>query len=357
MNPWLQRLLISLGAGVATSAAVIGTAKNKHKKSKRRRRKKSDPPVVIGTVAKRDAATDFEPGITGQQWLQGIKDSGQRFVDFIARRKKPVVDEGGGLEPDEVRAADGTRLKVSSKTPAKKKLTPSQLRRQRRREAGRRKQATLFESARESFRQVVKEEAGKAIDEKVEATGLKKAADALKSAGEKVGVAVKDAATKVKDGIPEDAQDQVVVGLQSAGKSFLAGAKKLGHSVSQAVQQLQQESSSSSPAAETPPPPTADEAPDASLSTAQASGSVQVQEPQESSSSSSSLLPSAPIEGITAEQVGEKVQDGVQKIGAFLSGPGNPGYKKSARLGNSNGADVVEAKDAPPSPPKDPPSA
>ncbi|MDP2343960.1 MAG: hypothetical protein Q8O67_23585 [Deltaproteobacteria bacterium] len=349
MNPWLQRFLIALGASVATTTLVVGTAKNKHKKAKRRRRKKSDPPLVLGTVAKRDGADDFVPGLTGKQWLQGIKDGGQAFVDFITRKKKPVIDDGG-LVPDEVVAKDGTRLKVD-KTKAKRKLTPSQLRRQRRREAGKRKQASLFDSAKESFRQVVKEEASKAIDEKVESTGLNKVGDALKTAGEKVGGAVKDAATKIKEGIPEDTQEQVKGGLQSAGKSFLAGAKKLGQSVSQTLQSLQQEVSSSSSSSSLQ-----DSAQDALPGDAiDSSSALQTIEPPPAVTPPPA--PSIPSEGFTAEQtgekVGDKVQDGVQKIGAFLSGPGNPGYKKGGRIG-SGGGDVVEAKDPPP---KEPPGA
>lgn len=395
MNPWLQRLMIALGAGVATSAAVIGTAKNKYKKARKRRRKKSDPPVVIGTVAKLDAGAAFEAGLSGRQWLQGIKIDGQRFVDFVTRKKKTVVNDDGALEPADIRDADGTRVDGLG-VQAQKKLTPAQLRRRRRQQrrggqGGQRKEATLFESARESLRQVVKEEAAKVIDEKVEASGLKKASDALKSAGEKVGGAMKDAATKVKDGIPEDAQQQVVVGLQSAGKSLLAGAKKLGQSVSQAVAALQAESSlsSSSDALSSDALPSdalpADApASDAAASAAPASDAVsadalptdtiaadeagvggsvpavvssQAGDQAAPAATSVEIHESAAVtpqsrsaehsEGFSAAEVSDKLQGGVQKLGAFLSGPGNPAYKKSARIGQGGGGDVVEAKDAP----------
>ena len=39
MNPLLQRILIALGASVATSTVIVGSAQNKFKKTKKRRRK------------------------------------------------------------------------------------------------------------------------------------------------------------------------------------------------------------------------------------------------------------------------------------------------------------------------------
>ena len=399
MNPLLQRILIALGASVATSTMIVGSAQNKYKKTKKRRRKKNDPPVVIGTVAKREAAEDFVPGLTGAQMLQNIKDSGKSVVDFFSRKKKPVEGDEGGLVPDEVKTADGKTTKPKKTKP----LTPAE---RRRRRGKRRRQATLFESAKESFRQVVKEETNKVVDEKIEQTGLKKAAEALKQAGETVGGSVKEAASRVQESIPEDANEKI----QAAGKSFLAGARKLGQSLGKSIQSgvqaLQEQSAQLSQdqkiidvevtpiestrdagqilapppnAIPTPMPTVGDDpssppsSPPSSASTSSALTSTTSTTPTASTTSTSSTAstaltssssatppesPPLPVhEGMTAEQLGEKVSDGVKKIGAFLSGPGNPGYQKSGRIGQGGGGgDVVEAKDPTPrQPPKDPP--
>jgi len=74
--------------------------------------------------------------------------------------------------------------------------------------------------------------------------------------------------------------------------------------------------------------------------------------------------PPATIEGLDLDGLAEKVGDGVQKlgggvqkIGAFLSGPGNPGYQGGGRRTRRAIGDVVEARDAPTTPPTTPPPA
>jgi hypothetical protein len=283
--PWIKPLLLSLGASVASSAVWVTTAKNRHRKAKRRR-KQSTKPVVIGTVAKRDAAMEVEPPLTLADMKQGALSMVERVKALVTGEKRDP--------PPEILDKDGRVVRTG----------------QRRR---RRKQASWMDSARESMRQVVHEE----VQQKVDQTGLGKAQEALQQAA---GVA-KDAIKKVQEAVPEDIEGK----LSAAGKSLAAGAKRVGEAVRDGISSV---SSSASTAAQDkhnnnqpllPPTP--------SLSPAEA-------------------LATPPVD--TAPVV-DRVAEGLKKATTWVQGPGTPGYTSSRRPSSGGDVvDAKDAPSKPP---------
>ena len=373
LTPWLQRLLIAWAASAVSTGVILSTADNRHrpkkaKNPKKRRRRELDkataasatrtrPPVLPGTVAKADAALPFTPSLTWAGWATDVRARGRRLLRFVTgQAPEGSVDENGSRLPDEIVTADGKKVRVVGGTQRSKKTTGHKGAPPARRRRGRKQQASLFDSAKESLRQVVKEEAKKAVDEKVEEAGLKKAADAIKSAGEKVGETAKDVAQRVKDSMPDDVEEK----LQSAGRSMLAEARRAMQRLSDSIQGSDDDHGAAS--ASLTPPETVDQVADPDAATPTAGGpGVASDAALESSPPPPNLqAPASTVGGDEAERgssggdiasaLGDGVQllgGGVQKIGSFLSGPGNPGYHRGSGRARAASGDIVEAKDAP----------
>jgi len=417
LTPWLQRLLIAWAASTVSTGVILTSAQNRFrpKKAKKRRRreltedgddagppavKRTPPAILPGTVAKADAAEPFTPSLTWAGWATDVRARGRRLLRFVTgQAPEGSVDADGSRLPDEIVTADGKKVRLKATKPGtvkkKKKGAAPPVRRRR----GQQKQASLFDSAKESLRQVVKEEAKKAVDEKVEQAGLKKAADAIKSAGEKVGETAKDVAQRVKDSMPDDVDEKI----QSAGRSIFAEAKRAMQRLSDSLQGDDVGQGSFGPgdrsnrgtlpgdSGATPPTDgliidvganaidassTADAASAAQHGTAQhgdgqhaadhagdqASDHAGDHTGLTTTSAPGEHAPDAGIEGVDlVSALGDGVQKlggGVQKLGSFLSGPGNPGYHRSSGRRAASG-DVVDAKDPvtpPPAPPPTPPT-
>lgn len=399
LTPWLQRLLIAWAASTVSTGVILTSAQNRFrpKKAKKRRRreltedgdaatpavKRTPPAILPGTVAKADAAEPFTPSLTWAGWATDVRARGRRLLRFVTgQAPEGSVDADGSRLPDEVVTADGKKVRLKAqKTGAVKKKKKGAAPPARRRR-GQQKQASLFDSAKESLRQVVKEEAQKAVDEKVEQAGLKKAADAIKSAGEKVGETAKDVAQRVKDSMPDDVDEKI----QSAGRSIFAEAKRAMQRLSDSLQgsddvglgsfgpgdrsdrgDLPGDAGAPPPELSSMPPPidgittvdgitTIDVGTAAGEQAGQHTGLTTTSAPIENA-------PEAGIEGVDlVSALGDGVQKlggGVQKLGSFLSGPGNPGYHRGSGRRAASG-DVVDAKDpvtppaAPPTPPTPP---
>jgi hypothetical protein len=372
LTPWLQRLLIAWAASAVSTGVILSTADNRHRPKKarnpkKRRRRELDntasatrarPPVLPGTVAKADAALPFTPSLTWAGWATDVRARGRRLLRFVTgQAPEGRVDEHGSRLPDEIVTADGKKVRVAGVSPKSKKTAGHKGAPPARRRRGRKQQASLFDSAKESLRQVVKEEAKKAVDEKVEEAGLKKAADAIKSAGEKVGETAKDVAQRVKDSMPDDVEEK----LQSAGRSMLAEARRAMQRLSDSIQGSDDGHGVAS--ASVSPPDTVDQVadPGAALPPAGGPGSANDAALAASPPPPSLPGPASTVGGDEAERassssgdiasaLGDGVQllgGGVQKIGSFLSGPGNPGYHRSSGRARAASGDIVEAKDAP----------
>ena len=299
MNPLVQRLLISLTAGSAAGGAWVATAKNKHKKARKRRRKKKTD-IVIGTQARKDAAEEFTPGMTLAQLGARVRTFGAGVVDsarsLVGLSPRDPAADGSARDADEIHH-DGKRIKNPARKRRNARLAKGHA---KKRKGSRRKQASLFDSAKESLRQVVKDEAKRAVQEQVDKTGLGKAAEALKSAGG----AVVEKAKAVKDAIPEDLDER----LAEAGKNVVEGAKRVGESVGGAIQE--------------------------GLRKLDGEPGLPGGESQEDG------------EGLSAEELAQRVGKGVDALGSWLQGPGAPGYKNSGRVRpSSSGSGVVEAKE------------
>ncbi len=345
--PWLQRLVVAVAGSVVTGGVVLATADNRFAPKKRKRRRgrrrvtgKTAPPILLGTVAKADAGEAYVPSLTWAQWRDAVAARGRGIFRFVTGQpKEGSVDKDGARIPDEIRTKDGARRRSQAGRSSSKT---------RRRRGERRKEASLFDSAKESLRQVVKDEAKKAVDEKVEEAALKKAADALKGASGKVSETAKDVASKVKESLPEDLDEKAKL----AGRTVLSGAKSAFGKLAASLNELA-ESSPVEPLSVAPPPPIEAAPPAEALSSAAATDLV-VSEPitadveQEGTKDPvDAASDGARVDGAPASAVATAVGDGVQRLGSFLSGPGNPGYQKQSSRRMASGDDIVEAKDGP----------
>lgn len=348
MNPWLQRFLVSWAAGVAASGVVITTAKKPGRLKKKKRKKKADgteEPIQMGAVALRDARAPEERGLTVGEWREHVVTTTRGVGTKVAalfRREPPAAsaaDDGSPREPDEVQAADGTRLKTAPRGARKHKKKQrkgghakgSAGKRGRR---GRRPQATLWDSAKESLKQTVKE----TVKEEVKATSVGTAFEALKNVG-----------AKVKEGATTAAS-----AAASAVGKVMADHKQGGAS-DEIPPQLRGEPPGAPREANEPPPPSVTpqkveetlEAIGRSIETAihkVADGARAAAEDVKKASEAGE----APGDGAPSVDVGEvakKVRGGVDAVGSWLQGPGAPGYRRRVRP--ASGGDVVEAKDAP----------
>jgi hypothetical protein len=154
--------------------------------------------------------------------------------------------------------------------------------------------------------------------------GASSALSSLKKAGETLKVQAAAAVERVKASIPED-----------AGERITKRADEIGKSVTSVV-----ESAASDLRDVRPVDPNAPREPDAIDVSDRAAGAVEPK-PQD-------------VKPIDVEQIATKVNSGVDAVGAWLKGPGGgPGTHKSGRVRVvSSSDDVVEAKDAPTTPPK-----
>lgn len=328
MNPWLQRFLIGWAAGVVTTGALVSTAKRPHRLKRKKRKKQEDgteEPVQIGAVAMKDARLPDERGLTVGEWRDRVVASGAslgtRVGAVFKRERRPTTGgaAAGGttpsaLEPDEVQRTDGT-VEKSASTRKKRRGAHAKGRRGKKR-----KEATLWDSAKESFKQTVKE----TVAEEVNKSPMGSALETLKDVGAKVKSGATSAATATAsfvkrgiDGNPEpDDGSKPTPSLQQ--RIDAAGA-----AIEKAVKN-----------ATDGPEPRGSAEPTVS---ARAAESADEPRPNKNVDAAAEV----------AAEVAVKVKSGLLAVGSWLQGPGAPGYKKAPRA--SDGGEVVEAKDARPS--------
>lgn len=336
VNPLLQRFLISWAAGAAATGVVVATANKPHKLKRRRRKKKKGQaaaPVQIGAQALLDAKAPDDPGMSVDEWAAGVKALPGRFASIFQRVPKQSGD--GAREPDEIRTADGQKVATG---PRKK------------RRRGKRRQATLWESAKVSMRQTVHE----VVKEEVKDTPVGSAVEAAKKAGDKV----KEGASAVKEGAGVVAERAVKVGAQVGGK-----AKTLLNRILEAVEANpapnadpeaeafaeQEEHAAGMVEASAVPQPAGEAQSTEGRSTEPQSAETASDEPHlEPASVEPAQVEPKPAEGAPADiaEVGRKIRSGLNAVGDWLQGPGAPGYTSKRARPAQGGGDVVEARDA-----------
>lgn len=329
MNPLLQRFLISWAAGIATTGVIAGTAKRPHRLKRRRRKKrKGQPaePVQIGAQALADARAADDPGMTVAEWAAGVKALPSRVAGIFTR----VPKQGDGArEPDEIRTADGQKVAGAGK--------------KKRRRRGRRKQATLWDSAKQSMRETVRD----VVKEEVKDTPVGNAVDAAKKAGDKL----KDGATVVKEGAAVVAEGAVKVGAQVGGR-----AKSLLNRILAAVEAnpapnadpeaeaLAEQEERAAFEGEVAAPATTDAVAVASPTEAAPVDAAPLEAPLVAPMAAAAAAPAAPP--VDVAEVGKKLKTGINAVADWLQGPGAPGYASQRTRSAQGGGDVVEAKDA-----------
>lgn len=305
MNPWLERFLIAWAAGIVTTGAVVSTAKKPHKLKKKKKKKKREDgtlePVQMGATALRDARLPEERGLTMPEWRDKVVAAGARVSSVFKRtpaRPAEGVDTSGAKAPDEVQRADGTT--VASSSAAKRKRRKGAHAKGRR--GKKRREATLWDSAKESFKQTVKE----SVREEVNETPVGSALETLKS----VGAKVKEGATKVGAGAAK-AVNRAIEGNPSSD----ADAPELD-------------------AAAPKPPLTEEER--ARLDAERAKREADRVDVE------AGARAAAQVASEVAADLGRKMKGGLSAVGSWLQGPGSPDYGKRRRA-NPTG-EVVDAK-------------
>ena len=289
-----------------------------------------------------DARAPDDPGLSVEQWAAGVKALPGRFASIFQR--VPKQDGDGAREPDEIRTADGQKVATGA--------------RKKKRRRGKRRQATLWQSAKESMRQTVHE----VVKEEVKDTPVGSAVDAAKKAGDKV----KEGAAVVKEGAGVVAERAVKAGAQVGGK-----AKSLLNRILEAVEanpapnadpeaealaerehELARDFETSAPSA--PSAPSAGETADP-VRSPEIGGAPEEHQPASPGFGGGASIAPAPAregasaptaEGVDVAEVGRKLKSGLSAVGDWLQGPGAPGYTSKRARPVPGGGDVVEARDA-----------
>jgi hypothetical protein len=360
VNPWFQRILISLAAGSAASGVIVGTAKKPRRLKKRKKKKgEKDRSVELGALALADAKLPDNRGITVGEWKDAVVARGASVASVFKRKPKPV-DDGARL-PDEVQSKDG---KTVSKREKKK--------RDRRKDMP---PATLWESARESFKQTVKE----TVHDEVKSTPVGGALDPLKS----VGAKVKEGASVVVENVEKVAKDvseEVAKGDKNKDPKDTVGAK-IGSKLSdfriafdaavETVRKSPQESSTPPSAPSGGPPSAPDELAVQPGAVEEQRGAPIVEAELDPTVAGVEKQP------IDPEKVKQKLKSGFDAVSNWFQAATGPGSTKrdptaprrvraaspadddvveakDADAANETASDVVDAKDATPEEPQDP---
>jgi hypothetical protein len=376
VNPWFQRILISLAAGSAASGVIVGTAK-KPRRLKKRKKKKGEKAeaVQLGALALADAKLPDNRGITVGEWRDAVVARGASVASVFKRKPKAPVDvDDGARLPDEVQAKDGTT--VSKRAKKKKRNRAKDM-----------PPATLWDSAKESFRQTVKE----TVHEEVKNTPVGGALDALKS----VGAKMKEGASVVVENVEkvaQDVSDEVAKGVDKNKDPKDTVGAKIGSKLSdfrlaidaaiETVRKTPPAANALTEDASTTMPPPADGPPSAPDELAVQPGAVEEQrgapileaELDPSSAGESQGVEKQPID---PEKVKQKLKNGFDAVSNWFqaqAGPSSPPKRdptapKRVRpaapgddvveakdtAANEAAPDVVEAKDAAPNDSTDPP--
>jgi hypothetical protein len=255
VNPWLQRALISAGAAVVSTTAIVTTADRPGKRSKKKRKKKRGKserkegtdgvrvegdehvPRSPGAQAAYDYRVGPESGMTGAELLENLKSAGSKTAKGITTLGGWLT-KSGAPPPPEGEGEPGA--------PRKKKK-----RRRRRRRRVKKGEAPQRSGARKKKRKRAAADEADELDELKKAAAKKAAEAAAKSAADKAGVggafdAVKESSEEIakkagelgasiREKVPEDLGEKVGESLSSAGRSIRDGATKIGDKVKTAL--------------------------------------------------------------------------------------------------------------------------
>lgn len=208
MNRWLERALISIGASIVSTTAIVTTAKNPQKKKRRRKKRRGQDargkdgvrvdekvPRSPGAQAAHDFRRGHDQGMTGAEFLESLTSSAKRAGER-ARFVGGLLGLGGGAkvpEPKEPRR-EAARGDAKKKRP-KKKRPPE----------------------KDAFTEL----SGEAVKKAGRAAAKKAASDAIE------GSAAFEAARRIKESVGET--------LESTGKTIKEAAGKIGESVKGAM--------------------------------------------------------------------------------------------------------------------------
>lgn len=408
MNKWLERALVSVGAALVSTTAIVTTAERPGKRKKRKKKKGEDGrgkdgalvddevPRSIGAQAAHDYRVGHDGGITTRQFLENVRDaskSAARRVSTVGgylfgKQEPPLPGEGEGegeLEaaPRAKPQAKRTRKKVRRRVrrDVREGARPSPGAAKKRRKAGSvRRERGDFDELRD---EAVKRAASAAAKHAADKTGLGEAAQKLKESGGELWKKTEKLGKAVKERVPEDLGERATTTLNEAGKGIARGARALSERLRQALSE-EQRTSSAPGAANAPHEPRAPSDVidvDAGAEDAEAGAANDAANDAGNDAAPTSERPRTEMSRPEAPGNGERLGAAFKDLARWMEGPGAPrddderprGQGRVRRATSEEAVDaafardpsepapdVVEAKDPPEPPPdivepKDPP--
>lgn len=269
MNKWLERALLSAGAAVVSTTAIVTTAERPGKRKKRKKKGEKDGrgkdgalvddevPRSVGAQAAHDYRVGHDGGITTRDLLTNLKDAGKNAAQkvstvggYLIGRQKPPPPAGADDEPFDLESPSGDA------TPPKKRR--KKVRKRVRRKVGERPTEPAGSSAKTSKKkrtrrggetvddlkelrdEAVKRAASAAAKHAADKSGLGDAARQIKESSGELWKKTEKFRGAVKDRVPEDLGDRVGDTLGEAGKGIARGARSLSEKLRTALSEERQ---------------------------------------------------------------------------------------------------------------------
>lgn len=368
MNKWLERALISAGAALVSTTALVTTAERPGKRKKRKKKRKGEDsrgkdgalvdeevPRSIGAQAAHDYRVGHDGGITPRQFLENVRDaskSAARRVStvggYLLGKQEPPPPEPGEVEEAQEARAAASKAKASRKRKKVRRRVrrdvregarPSEGAAKKRKKAGsRRRERSDFDELRD---EAVKRAASAAAKHAADKTGLGETAQKLKESGGELWKKTEKLGKAVKERVPEDLGEKASATLDQAGKGIARGARALSErlraALSEEEQGRQEPSHREAHDVESAGHGTADVEPSAASREA---GGERGEEHERAEGSGN----------------GERMGAALKGFARWMEGPGSPRHdeeppRRSGRVRLATSDDAVEAKDPSESPP------
>lgn len=286
MNPWLERALVSVAASVVSTTVWVTTAKQPAKKKKRRKKKKGDARGTDGV--KVEEHVPRSPGAQAAHDYRSGHDGGLTGAELLEN-----VKGLGKSTANKARFVGGLLgLGGGQKVPEPKKgKKKASSKKGAKKAAGSDKPQKRppapeddLEALRdEAVKRAKKAAADRVVQEAAERAGMAATLEKLKDASEGIKQRGAELGKVVKEKMPENVGET----LEGAGRSVKDAAERASRSVKEA------------------------------------------------------------LDGEEGTGLGKKLDRGVRDLGRWIQGPGAPDDEERPRRERVEGAEVVEAKDAP----------
>lgn len=263
MNKWLERALVSAGAAVVSTTALVTTAEKdgnkRKKKGKRKKGKKGEGdssrgtdgaliddevPRSIGAQAAYDYRKGHDGGLTGAEFLDNVRDAGSKAARGVSGFGKLLFSRAPsappGEEGDEPAPKKRRRKKVRRRVRRKKGEAdaprPSDdggpKKKKRRKKRRGEPERDEFDELRDEAAKAARRAAAKGVADKV---GMGDTVSSIKEQSKELWEKTEKLSSSVRDRVPEDLGKRIGESFEEAGRSIKDGTNKLADRVRDAV--------------------------------------------------------------------------------------------------------------------------